>query len=83
MEEQGRWRRSDQGLYPPLQTGIGRMGGDEGLPQDQQFRVVEVVVRERLSNVSDGVQSDRHGLAKRDSESDDERIEAGELAQQR
>lgn len=59
------------------------MGGDEGLPQDQQFRVVAAVVRERLSNVSDGVQSDRHGLAERDRESDDERIEAGELAQQR
>ena len=59
------------------------MGGDEGLPQDQQFRVVAAVVRERLSNVSDGVQSDRNGLAERDRESDDERIEAGELAQQR
>lgn len=83
VEEQGRRWRPNQGLHPSLQTGIGGMGGDEGLPQDQQFRVVAAVVRERLSNVSDGVQSDRYGLAERDRESDDERIEAGELAQQR
>lgn len=56
------------------------MGGGESLPQDQQFCAVTAMVRQRLSNVSDSVQSDRYGLAKRDCKGHDERVETGKLA---